>query len=229
MCSGIGVHISFQIPVFVFFEYPEVGLLGCMVVLFLIFWGIQEGFSSAFSLIFSRTLLAALLVCLYHGVTSLFLFSTKISIVFNSTLRHGILYTFFQIKAVPLGKAMGLFTPSLAFLLGRILMPLHWSWAQGPTFPAVTTSPYEIGTRRWWQPLIFFLCPSGLGTIALSVSQGRNDSGQYSWLVAPGVELLPYKWGLGGERRPQSFRPYLPGIELLQHEIRNTSTWVLLG
>lgn len=39
MCSGIGVHISYQIPVFVFFEYPEVGLLGCMVVLFLIFWG----------------------------------------------------------------------------------------------------------------------------------------------------------------------------------------------
>lgn len=124
---------------------------------------------------------------------------------------------------------MGLSTPSPAFLLGRILMPTHWSWAQGPTFPAVTTSPYEIGTRRWWQPLIFFLCPSGLGTIALWVSQGRNDSGQYSWLVAPGVELLPYKWGLGGERRPQSFWPYLPGIELLQHEIRNTSTWALLG
>ena len=36
---NIGVHVSFQISIFIFFRYyPVVELLGHMVVLFLVFW-----------------------------------------------------------------------------------------------------------------------------------------------------------------------------------------------
>lgn len=45
---------------------------------------------------------------------------------------------------------------------------------------------------------------------------GRDDSGQSSWLAVPGVELLPYEWGLGEGRRTQAFWPHLPGIGLLR-------------
>ena len=54
----VGVHVSFQISVFVFFSdiYPGVELLGHRVVLFLVFWGSFVLFSTVAALIYIPTI-----------------------------------------------------------------------------------------------------------------------------------------------------------------------------
>ena len=118
-----------------------------------------------------------------------------------------------------LNESFGALHPhSLPFPLERIPMPLHWSRGQ-PNIPRWTSSPYEIDTEQLWHLPIFFICLSRLKTFILWASWG--DSDQCPWLAVPGVELPPYKWGLGeGKKKPvllatleQSFTTWCQGDE----------------
>lgn len=92
--------------------------------------------------------------------TSSELFTTKISIVFDSTLTSELYHILFQIKPMPLGRATDLFVLTACFLLlsGQTSVPLLWAEGRGKALLLWEWHPV-LWVGHWrTSALVFLIC-----------------------------------------------------------------------
>lgn len=146
-------------------------------------------------------------------LTSRCLLTTKSLFAFESILCLAPPHTLFQIKSVPVGRALAfLVLKSCLFPWAKSLS--HKSGAGGGDSDQFLLQWHSVSSVRWGlKPLAFSVYVFQGGSSALWTNRGEGHLGT-SILSVPHLMLehLLSEWELGGGREPPASQPYLSRV-----------------